>query len=64
MCIRDSFYIVRLTSIEAGDLDEVSEQIKDSTRRLIEQRNGQSLASAYLESLRGQLVPEIDLSSL
>ena len=58
------FYIVRLTSIEAGDLNEVSEQIKDSTRRLIEQRNGQSLASAYLESLRGQLVPEIDVSSL
>ena len=58
------FYIVRLTDIQAGDLNEVSEQIKDNTRRLIEQRNGQSLASAYLESLRTKLVPEIDTSAL
>ncbi|MBX2847785.1 MAG: SurA N-terminal domain-containing protein [Acidiferrobacterales bacterium] len=58
------FYIVRLTDIEAGDLDSISEQIKDSTRRLIEQRNGQSLAGAYLESLRTNLVPEVDVSSL
>ncbi|MCL4156105.1 UNVERIFIED_CONTAM: hypothetical protein GTU68_008981 [Idotea baltica] len=58
------FYIVRLTAVEAGDLAAVSDQIKDSTRRLIEQRNGQSLATAYIESLREKLVPEIDASTL
>lgn len=59
-----NFHIVRLTEIAAGDLDTVSEQIKDGTRRLIEQRFGQSLANAYLETLRTELVPEIDPSLL
>ena len=58
------FYIVRLTAIEAGDLDNVSDQIKDSTRALIEERNGSSLSTAYIESLRDKLVPEIDTSLL
>jgi len=55
-----NFHIVRLTNVAAGDLDAISEQVKDNTRRLIEQRNGQSLANAYLQTLRSEMVPEID----
>ena len=59
-----NYHIMRLTEIKAGDVSAVSEQIKDSTRRMIEQRNGQSLANAYLDSLRTELAPEIDAGLL
>ena len=58
------YYIVRLTKVAQGDVNTISEQVKDSTRRTLERRNGESLANAYLESLRTELVPEIDISSL
>ena len=59
-----NYHIVRLTEIAAGDLETVSESVKENTRRLIEQRNGQSLANAYIETLRTELAPEIDPSLL
>lgn len=54
------FNIVRLSAIEAGDLNAISQQIKDSTRRVIAQRNGQSLMSTYLDSLSDSMAPEIN----
>ncbi len=54
------FNIVRLTKIEPGDVNSVSEQVKESTRRLLATRNGQSLAAGYLDTLRDQFKPEID----
>jgi len=53
------FHIIRLTKIEAGDLNRISQQVKDSTRRLIEQRNGQALVASYLNTLREQFKPVI-----
>ncbi|MFT4629301.1 MAG: peptidyl-prolyl cis-trans isomerase D [Arenicella sp.] len=54
------FNIVRLSSVEAGDVNAVSQQIKDSTRRVIAQRNGQSLLNTYLKSLSSTMSPEIN----
>lgn len=54
------FHIVRLTAVVAGNVGELSEQIKDSTRRLVAQRNGASLVNTYLDGLRGELVSEIN----
>ena len=53
-------HIVRLTKIAPGDVNTLSEQIKDSTRRLVAQRNGQSLVVTYLDSLRDKLAPQIN----
>ncbi|NNC99260.1 MAG: hypothetical protein HKN85_03670, partial [Gammaproteobacteria bacterium] len=39
------------TGIAPGDVNAVSEQIKESTRRVLAQRNGQSLMVTYLDSL-------------
>ena len=58
------FNIVRLSSVEAGDVNTVSQQIKDSTRRVIAQRNGQSLMSTYLNSLSDSMAPEINTDLL
>lgn len=54
------FNVVRLTQIAPGELTEVSKQIKDATRSLIEQRNGQSLYSAYIQGLNNELAAEIN----
>ncbi|MEM7357755.1 MAG: SurA N-terminal domain-containing protein [Pseudomonadota bacterium] len=54
------YHIIRLTGVEAGDVNTVSAQIKDSTRRIIAQRNGQSLINNYLLSLGDKLAPEIN----
>jgi peptidyl-prolyl cis-trans isomerase D len=54
------FNIVRLSSVEAGDVNAVSQQIKDSTRTVIAQRNGQSLLTTYLNSLSSTMAPEIN----
>ncbi len=54
------FNIVRLTKVEAGDLTKVSQQVKDSTLRMLEQRNGQSLFSAYLKSVEDSIQPKIN----
>lgn len=58
------YHIVRLTNIEAGDINSISEQIKDSTRRVIAQRNGQSLMMSYIDSLNHSLAPEINYDLL
>lgn len=54
------FHIMRLTDVAPGDLNTLSEQIKEGTRRLVAQRNGQSIVSNYLEGLREQLAPVIN----
>jgi len=54
------FYVVRLTQIAPGDLAAVSQQVKDATRSLIEQRNGQSLFSAYVKGLSDELASDIN----
>ena len=54
------FNIVRLNSVEAGDVSKASEQIKESTRRLIAQRNGSSLFQSYLQGLNQEIKAEIN----
>ena len=54
------FYILRLTAVQAGNVDNIDEQIKDSTRRILTQRNGQSLVSTYIQSLSDELAPAIN----
>ncbi len=54
------FNIIRLHKIEPGDLTQVSQQVKDATRRMLESRNGQSLFNAYLSGLQESLAPEIN----
>ena len=58
--INGDFNIVRLTQIAPGDLAQVSEAVKDATRRLIEQRNGDSLVETYIDSLSEELALEIN----
>jgi peptidyl-prolyl cis-trans isomerase D len=54
------FNVVRLTQIAPGDLAAVSQQVKDATRSLIEQRNGQSLFGAYIKGLSDELAADIN----
>lgn len=54
------FNIVRLNTVAAGNLAAVSQQVKDATRSLIEQRNGQSLFGAYISGLNEELDLEIN----
>jgi len=54
------FNVVRLTQVAAGDLAAVSQQVKDATRTLIEQRNGQSLYGAYIKGLNEELANDIN----
>ncbi|NND81443.1 MAG: hypothetical protein HKN50_03365 [Gammaproteobacteria bacterium] len=54
------FHIVRLTDVKAGDINSLSEQIKESTRQLVAQRNGQSLVNTYIEGLRAELQPQVN----
>jgi len=54
------FNVVRLTQVVPGDLAAVSQQVKDATRSLIEQRNGQSLFGAYIKGLNEELAAEIN----
>ena len=54
-----NFNIMRLHKIEPGDLAQVSEQVKDATRRTLEARNGQSLFTAYLNGVEKSFNPTI-----
>ncbi len=54
------FNVVRLTQVQPGNLAAISPQIKDATRSLIEQRNGQSMYSAYIKTLNDEVVAEIN----
>jgi len=53
------FNILRLTAIEAGDINAISEQVRNSTRSLIELRNGNALYEAYIDGLDEELNLEI-----
>lgn len=48
---RGDFNVIRLTQIAPGNLAAISQQVKDSTRSLIEQRNGGALYQSYLKGL-------------
>ena len=54
------FYIIRLNKITPGEASKVSEQVKDSTRRALAQRNGQALIGTYLDTLGKTLTPQIN----
>lgn len=58
--VNGDFNIIRLSKIEPGDLTQVSQQVKDATRRTLESRNGQSLFSAYLKGLEQSISPVIN----
>ncbi len=58
--ISGDFNIVRLSQIAPGDLTQISQQVKDATRRMLEQRNGQSLFGAYLKGLQETVKPVIN----
>ena len=54
------FNIIRLTKIAPGNLNEVSEQIKDSTRELVARRNGGDLFESYIQGLNNDLDLQIN----
>lgn len=54
------FNVIRLTAVEPGDLNSVSEQVRNSTRSLIELRNGNALFEAYIDGLDEELNLEIN----
>ena len=54
------FNIVRLNKVEAGDVANASAQIKESTRRLISQRNGSALFQSYLNGLSEEVKEKIN----
>lgn len=54
------FHIVRLTQIAPGDLANVSDAVKDATRRILRQRNGTAMVEAYIDGLSDQLNLEIN----
>ena len=58
--VNGDFNIIRLNTVAAGNLAAVSQQVKDATRSLIEQRNGQSLFGTYISGLNEELDLEIN----
>ena len=54
------FNIVRLNKVQAGDVANASAQIKESTRRLISQRNGSALFQSYLNGLSEEVKEKIN----
>ena len=54
------FNIIRLNKIAPGDLTAVSEQVKDSTRALLSQRNGNALFESYIQGLNSDLELQIN----
>ena len=55
-----NFNIVRLKSVVAGDVSKVDEQIKESIRRVLAQRNGSALFNSYLNGLTKDLESKIN----
>ena len=55
-----NFNIVRLNSVVAGDVSKVDEQIKESIRRVLAQRNGSALFNSYLNGLTKDLESKIN----
>jgi peptidyl-prolyl cis-trans isomerase D len=58
------FHVIRMTAIEAGDVNAVSAEVKEATRRVLAHRNGQSLMSTYLKSLTDTMAPEVNTDLL
>lgn len=58
--INGDFNVLRLREVTAGDLDTVSEQVRNSTRNIIELRNGNLMFEAYLNSLNEELDLQIN----
>ena len=58
--ITGNFNIVRLNSVVAGDVSKVDEQIKESIRRVLAQRNGSALFNSYLNGLTKDLESKIN----
>lgn len=54
------FNIVRLNNIEAGDIAKAGTQVKESTRRLVSERNGNALFQSYLDGLSAELQDSIN----
>ena len=58
--VNGDFNVLRLTAITAGDLNSVSEQVRNSTRNLIELRNGNLMFESYLNGLNEELDLQIN----
>jgi len=54
------FHIVRLSKVAPGNLNSVSEQVKDATRRLVAQRNGASMLNSYIRNLSSTTASDIN----
>ena len=54
------FHLIRLTKVRPGDLRQVSDEIKEATRSLVAQRNGNSLFSSYLYQLNQDVAKNIN----
>ena len=57
---RGDFNIVRLNKVKSGDVAKASERIKESTRRLVSQRNGSALFQSYLNGLSEEFKENIN----
>ncbi len=58
------FHLIRLTSVREGDLQQVSDQVKDATRAILAQRNGASVFSSHLNYLNQAASAEVDDAAL
>lgn len=57
-------HIIRLTSVAAGNIGGISEQVKEATRRIVAERNGAALFSQHLEQLKQERVPEVSFDNM
>ena len=58
------FHLLRLNKVQSGDLNQVSDQIKEATRALVAQRNGSSVFATYLYKLNQDVSKNIDEAAL
>ena len=58
------FHVIRLSQVMPGDLTAVSDQIKDATRRVLEDRNGSALFTSYLYQQNQIATKDIDDEAL
>lgn len=54
------FNIIRLNQVTAGNVQAIPENIKESTRQLVAQRNGNSLFQSYLRGMAADLKDQIN----
>ena len=48
------FHVIRLSAITQGDLNSISDPIKEATRQLLAQRNGDALFNSFLQAQNQQ----------